>query len=61
MPHRASAPSSDDQTTLTIRLPKELAAAFDMACAQADRTRSQIMRDLIRSWLDGKRSPRLPL
>jgi len=47
--------------SLTVRLPKELADAFDRACHAKDRTKSQIMRDLIKSFLAGDKQPKLPL
>jgi predicted transcriptional regulator len=47
--------------SMIFRLPDELKYAFDRICAAGDRTASQILRDLIRSYVrDHSQSDLLP-
>jgi metal-responsive CopG/Arc/MetJ family transcriptional regulator len=46
---------------VTVRLPPELVAAVDRACAASDVTRSQVVRHLLRDWLASEKQPRLKL
>jgi len=43
---------SDETSTYTIRVPKDLKAAFELACKAMDRTGAQLLRDNMRQYVD---------
>lgn len=51
----------ENETVMTTRMPRELLDAFNRRCRDLDRNKSQIVRDLIRSWLESNKQPKLPL
>lgn len=43
---------NEETSTYTIRVPKDLKAAFELACKAMDRTGAQLLRDNMRQYVD---------
>ena len=51
--------NAEEEVTVTLRCPAMLRDAFDRACAANDRTKSQVLRDFMREYVQKQQQGKL--